>query len=175
MRAGTLVAAVKSFFSAVGGTLAPAQFLQRCSKLIQNLNLGRLHMAMLVIRIEGRTVRTATAGFPPALLFRANNGSVDELAAGGLPLGTRLDPAYEETELELAPGDTLLLASDGLAELLDPNGAPLDYTGVINAFKSAATLTPTEIVSSILAAADSWRDGVPQEDDITCVALQSTP
>jgi serine phosphatase RsbU (regulator of sigma subunit) len=173
LRAGTLVAAVKSLFSALGGSLAPAVFLRRSSRLIRGLNLGRLHMAMLVARVEDATVRVATAGIPPALLFRAADGRVEELPAGGLPLGTRLDPEYREAEVALAPGDTLLLATDGFAELAAPDGTALGFSGAADKFRQAATMAPTDIVHALLAAAESWRAGTAQEDDITFVVLQA--
>ncbi len=173
MRAGTLVAAVKSLFSALGASLKPAVFLRRCSRLIRGLNLGRLHMAMLIVRVNGATIRVATAGIPPAQLYRAIDGRVEELAAGGLPLGTHLDPEYQETEVELDPGDTLLLCTDGFAELATPDGTALGYSGATEAFREAAIGTPSEIIRTLLATADSWSRGAPQEDDITFVVLQA--
>jgi len=172
MRAGTLVVAVKSMFSAIGGSLPPADFLQRCSTLIKNLNLGRMHMAMMVVKISGRTARFAAAGIPPALIYRAETGVADDVSLHGLPLGTGMDPTYEEQEAHLTPGDTILLSTDGLAELNDPQGNALSYDGVAEAFAAAASKAPAEIVGELLAKADSWRDGATQEDDITCVALQ---
>ncbi|MCP4898743.1 MAG: SpoIIE family protein phosphatase [bacterium] len=173
MRAGTLVAAVKSLFAALGGNLQPALFLQRCSVLIRGLKLGRLHMAMQIVRIEGNQARVATAGIPPALVYRKQEGSVEELAPGGLPLGTRLESDYEEITVGLAPGDTLLLTSDGLAELAAPDGKALGYSGVAEAFQRIGAMAPTEIVAALLEVASSWRNGVPQEDDITLVVLQA--
>jgi len=172
MRAGTLVVAVKSMFSALGGSLPPAGFLQRCSTLIKNLNLGRMHMAMMVVRVQGRTARIAAAGIPPALVFRAETGVVDEVSLHGLPLGTGMDPRYEECEVQLAPGDTILLSTDGLAELNDPQGNALGYDGIAEVFAAVASKAPGEIVGDLLAKAASWRNGATQEDDMTCVVLQ---
>jgi serine phosphatase RsbU (regulator of sigma subunit) len=173
LRAGTLVGATKSLFCALAGDLAPAELLVRCSRLIRGLKLGRLHMALQVLKVDGTTIRAATAGIPPALLFRAADGTVQELAAGGLPLGTRFDPKYQETEVTLAPGDTVLMATDGFAELCAPDGTALGYTGAADVFRQVASMAPPEIVSALLDKADSWSDGAAQEDDITFVVLQA--
>ena len=75
--------------------------------------------------------------------------------------------------MALAPGDTLLLSTDGFAELAAPDGTALGHSGAADAFRQAATMAPTGIVRALLATAESWRDGAPQEDDITFVVLQA--
>jgi sigma-B regulation protein RsbU (phosphoserine phosphatase) len=105
---------------------------------------------------------------PPILVHRAATGEVEELGAGGLPLGSRLPSRLEERRLALRSGDTLLFASDGFAELLDPEGRELGYDGVADAFRAAArTAGAREVVDRLAAAAGAFRGARPQEDDVT--------
>ncbi len=67
----------------------------------------------------------------------------------------------------------LLLCTDGFAELATPDGTALGYSGATEAFREAAIGTPSEIIRTLLATADSWSRGAPQEDDITFVVLQA--
>jgi hypothetical protein len=68
-----------------------------------------------------------SAAMPPVLIWRASTGTVEELVSAGLPLGGGLSPGYQERNTALATGDTLLFATDGLAETLDPEGNQLGY------------------------------------------------
>ncbi len=62
----------------------------------------------------------ANAGHTPGLLVRAG-GAVEELAATGPPVGLLREPRFEAAAVHLAPGDTLLLVSDGFVEAMDPD------------------------------------------------------
>ena len=91
------------------------------------MGLSRMAMALTVARCLGRRLTISSAGMPPALHFRAATGEIDEIALPGMPLGARADFDYAEREIELAPGDSLLLMSDGFPELANPGGEEGDY------------------------------------------------
>ncbi|MCF2528935.1 PP2C family protein-serine/threonine phosphatase [Yinghuangia soli] len=64
---------------------------------------------------ERRVLTWSRAGHPAPLLFRGGRGSVLE-PPSGVVLGVHDEPSYEDAELELRPGDLLLLFTDGLVE-----------------------------------------------------------
>ena len=64
----------------------------------------------------GAELRVISAGHPPPLVVRAG-GAVEEVPSGGPLLGITPDPRYEARALELAPGDALVLYTDGVVEL----------------------------------------------------------
>jgi sigma-B regulation protein RsbU (phosphoserine phosphatase) len=105
---------------------------------------------------------------------RAGSGTVDEVGAGGLPLGGGLSPAYEERSSALGPGDTLLFATDGFPELLDPEGKPLGFDGAVEALRVAGGASAREVVERLMAAAAAWRRDREQADDITFVVVRVT-
>jgi sigma-B regulation protein RsbU (phosphoserine phosphatase) len=106
------------------------------------------------------------------LLYRARTAQVEELGAGGLPLGSGLDAAWEERSAPLAPGDTLLLASDGFVELLDPAGTALGYDGAASALREAGGAPAGETLRRLLAHAAAWRGDREPTDDITLVCVR---
>lgn len=74
------------------------------------------------------TLRVGNAGLPDPLLIRRNAAPVALSIPGPrLPLGIRVGLRYEALTIELAPGDRVLLYSDGLPEAPMENGEPLGY------------------------------------------------
>jgi|CXWL01.1.fsa_nt_gi serine phosphatase RsbU (regulator of sigma subunit) len=185
-KAGTMVTVIKSLLSAAGERCRPAAFMTDASRAIKRMELGRMAMALSLVRVEpaasdaavGADVRVtlAAAGMPPALIYRVASGAVEEESLPGMPLGG-LVQVYEERSLVLAPGDTLLLATDGFPELLDPAGEPLGYVGMRQRFASAAKLaeSPREVIIALASAAEQWAASRTPADDITFVALQARP
>ncbi|HEX2223664.1 MAG TPA: SpoIIE family protein phosphatase [Thermoanaerobaculia bacterium] len=175
---GILVTAVKGLFTADVGWCSPAKFLDRTNNVIRRMRLGRMAMALAVLRLEGRRLTVASAGMPPVLLHRAVSGTVEEILLAGTPLGALADCCYSECEVEVAPGDTLLLLSDGFPELAGPAGEPLGYPRAQELFGQAAGkpgATPDQILADLIAAGDAWRGGESLGDDMTFVVLKVEP
>jgi serine phosphatase RsbU (regulator of sigma subunit) len=173
--AGILVTAVKALFSTLGGNTGLAPMLAECDRVLRGMNLKHLHMCLSVARIGARSVTVCLAAMPPLLVWRAGSGRVEELGAGGLPLGGGLSPVYEEQSAALGPGDTLLFATDGFPELLDPEGKPFGFDGAAEALRAAGGAPAREIVERLTAAAATWRRGREQADDITFVVVRVKP
>lgn len=170
-RAGTMVTVVKSLFSADSGWSGPKEFLTGAATAVKRMELGRMAMGLILARLEGRTVTLATAGMPPALLFRAAARKVEEIALEGMPLGG-LAFEYREVRLDVQTGDTLLLMSDGLPELQDGTGEPFGYVRVRALFESLGGRTPDEIIAGLIEAARRWTGGKPPNDDMTFVVVR---
>ncbi len=172
--AGTLVTAVKSLFAAGAGTLTPAAFLVSANAAIHRMGLVRRAMALAVARVEGERVTLSSAGMPPVFHFRAASGETREIALAGTPLGARADFPYAEATLELAPGDALLFASDGLPELPNGDGEPFGYERLRALFAASADAAAEEIVARLSSAATDWGGDRPPVDDVTLLVLKAT-
>jgi PAS domain S-box-containing protein len=83
-----------------------------------------------VIDANDRSLRFAAAGGPPIVVFRAN-GTVEQLDSSGFPFGMMTDSAYEEAEASFAPGDCLLLLSDGAFEIHNAQDELLGVDGLV--------------------------------------------
>lgn len=106
----------------------------------------------------------ADAGHGLSFVIRAD-GSTDRLVATGLPLGIDVDVPRTAQHTVLAPGDVLLILSDGV---LDAAGGSIADLRPLESLVRSAT-SAAEVVESVLnfvAAAGS------QEDDLTVVALR---
>lgn len=169
---GTMVTVVKGLFTARAGETGPAAFLCHANDVLKRMQLGRMAMALSILQIRGRRLRVSSAGMPPLLLWRAATREVEEICLEATPLGAIAEHPYEEREVELAEGDTLLLTTDGFPELVGESGDPLGYPGVHDLFAGAADKDPGAIISDLTAAADRWRGESPLCDDLTFVVLR---
>lgn len=170
-RAGTMVTVVKSLFTSDAGA-PPGEFLGRAASAIKRMELGRMAMALTVVRFESSALTLAAAGMPPVLVYRAGQGDVEELVLPGMPLGG-LDTTYDERRVELNGGDVVLLLSDGLPELPDHGGEPFGYARVRGVFAAAASSNdPAGILADLAAAAVRWTDGATPADDMTFVVVK---
>jgi serine phosphatase RsbU (regulator of sigma subunit) len=172
-RAATMVTVLKSLFSAYAGNggASLASFLGEAARTVKRMELGRMAMAVTIVRLAGRNLTVSAAGMPPVLVYRRDTAAVEEIDLQGMPLGG-LASDYREHCLTVAPGDTILLLSDGLPELPDRQGDPFGYPRVRSVLAEVGREAPDRVITGLLAAADAWTGGAPPRDDITLVAVQ---
>ena len=116
-----------------------------------------------------RSLSYVNAGHQPALLHRAD-GSADELKSDGMPFGIVPSPSYQESTRQLAPGDAVLMFSDGVVEATSPEGVPYGTSG-LQALLALGTRSASNLVTRVLADLTAFQDSGVQDDDITIVAL----
>lgn len=121
-------------------------------------------------------VRSVTAGHPPPRLIRAS-GEIVPLDVGGPLLGVIADAEYAQVETPLAPGDALVLFSDGASEArrVLEDGTDEEFGDrELDATLSALAGQPAEsVVDRLGAAVLAFTDEV--DDDLTLVAVRMTP
>ena len=103
-----------------GAEHRPAHLLDMLNKTMLDLGDTRfatMVMGQLVRDGDGVALTLSSGGHPRPLVLRAD-GSVEEVAIPGTLVGVLPDAHFGEAEVMLGPGDTLVLYSDGLAELL---------------------------------------------------------
>ena len=130
--------------------------------------LATLVCARLQRRGDHFDVTLVSAGHPPALVRRAA-GDVEPVAASGTILGAVEEPRLEESSVDLAPGDLLLLYTDGLIEARGPEGM-LGEQAV--AERLSATAGPEDAVRSLESLAVEAQAGDPLHNDIALLALR---
>ncbi|MFL6199531.1 MAG: SpoIIE family protein phosphatase [Thermoanaerobaculia bacterium] len=175
--AGIMVTAVKALFSTLGATLGGGESLSavlaECSRVLREMRFKPLHMCLTLARVTPGSVTVCSAAMPPVLIHRAASGEIEELGPGGPPVGSKLS-GWSERSASLAPGDTLLFASDGFAEQLDSADNPLGDERLGEVFRASAGAPARELVERLLARVAAWRGGREQGDDITFVVIRVT-
>jgi serine phosphatase RsbU (regulator of sigma subunit) len=174
-KAGIMVATMKSLFTAANFETDLVEFLHKSSRILKQMNLGNLYMAITLVRLKDSCMQVASAGMPPILIHRTASGSIEEVFMKTMPLGAPAGVAHEQKTIPLAAGDTILMMTDGYAELFNDKEEMLDYPKVMDYFGKVAHQAPEKIIEHLLAAGEEWRQGRIQHDDMTFVVLQKYP
>ena len=111
------------------------------------------------------------AGHPHPLILRAD-GHCEWVGAGGLPIGLIDGAEYHSTQLQLLPGDRMLICSDGLIECPDPQGHPLDEGGLIDLVRHCAHLRGPRFFAALEAALAGYAGTAVFPDDVSAVLVE---
>ncbi|HVS12520.1 MAG TPA: SpoIIE family protein phosphatase [Thermoanaerobaculia bacterium] len=150
----------------------PAEILTSLNARLRALEVERRFVALGFAAFDPgrRRVTMANAGLPYPLLLRG--GRAREVTLGGLPLGGLAEARWEETELELQPGDTLVLLTDGVSET-ERDGVALDGRGLMELVESLAGGSARELADGLLAAVKLLDNKAAPHDDRTIVVVRS--
>ena len=129
-------------------------------------------LTLAVVNAKNGSVVFATAGAEPPLILRAD-GRMDEVETRGVPLGFVTPQEYPAMEYFLEPGETVLLATDGITEARQGMDF-LGYEGMAalagsRPSSSAFPLPVQEIAQTILEGAQEFAGGILHDD--ACLLL----
>jgi phosphoserine phosphatase RsbU/P len=131
-----------------------------------------LHMTLTVMRYRHDGSIVAAGAHMDAIAWRAATRSIELLATPGtfLAVTADIDWVNVETTWQLAPGDLLVLLSDGVTEAEDAQGQPFGYDGVIDLVERHATAAVEDIQGALFAAL--VRQSPILADDATIVVIR---
>jgi serine phosphatase RsbU (regulator of sigma subunit) len=150
----------------------PAQVLGELNKMFPMEAHGSMFLTMWygVYQPSTRTLRYASAGHHPAYLVAADRASVQALVTRSLGIGMMSDTRYEALATEVAPGATLYVFSDGVFEVLLPDGKRWtldDFLPLLAAPRQAGVSEPRRLYERVHGVA---RRG-PLNDDFSLLTL----
>jgi len=152
----------------------PERFLRSVNQLLhENTAAGDYATLFFAEYDEGtRKLRYSNCGHPPALLLRGDDG-LERLGATSTVVGLfkKWDCAMEEREL--APGDAVLLYTDGVTEAVNGEGEEFGEERLLEAARQHRELAPPELVAAIAGQARGFSPD-EQADDITLVVAKCT-
>lgn len=100
---------------------------------------------------------------------------IEELTEGGIILGMMPNMPYETGQLEMKPGDRIIMFTDGITEAMDPKDEEYGEERLIDVIGQCPNENAQELMDKINKAVDEFADGAPQADDITMVVMRATP
>ena len=132
-----------------------------------------MFITALVGRLDVGTGRVsiANAGHEPPLLIPGDGGPITTIEEGGPMLGMFSPLDLTEIEVELRPGDKLLLYTDGVTDALTSTGQRFGKERMIATVDAARAGSANDIVQTLSAAVSGFCEGVVPADDVTIVAV----
>src|SRR5262249_44483760 len=133
-------------------------------------------LAAAVLDTTAHTLTLVNAGHPPPLIYRRSTGALEEAATKettGLPLGVVEGFTYRSHEIQLQPGDCVLLYSDGVTDQLDKQDNPIHQKAIRMAHQEGIH-TPQLLGDRIVKLLRQHAAGRAQQDDITMVCFGRT-
>jgi serine phosphatase RsbU (regulator of sigma subunit) len=114
-----------------------------------------------------------SAGHAPLLLYSAAEDRVQSFDAHGVPFGIFGTMAYGPAQkIQLAPGDMLVLITDGFFEWTNATGEDFGFDRLHAAIRAARDLSAADTISALHAGVISFASGTTQQDDLTAVVLK---
>jgi sigma-B regulation protein RsbU (phosphoserine phosphatase) len=146
----------------------------------QNLITGTFVTAFIA-RLDAASGRMhyVSCGHNPPYIFRNadNKITAELLQQSGTAFGLRFDMEYRVHRLDLKPGETVLIYSDGITEAMDPENVQYE-TDRMNACvekvlaRASGKNSAEQVVNDLRADVDKFRRGAEVNDDLTVVCLQ---
>jgi serine phosphatase RsbU (regulator of sigma subunit)/anti-sigma regulatory factor (Ser/Thr protein kinase) len=154
--------------------VAPSEVLTRANELLVDEMPAHMFVTCLYAVLDPGTGRLRYANAGHNVPYVRTEGGVTELRATGMPLGLLPGMEYEEKEATLAPGEVVLLHSDGLAEAHNGEREMFGFPRVA-ALTGEASDGEVLIDRLLKELQEFTGPGMEQEDDITLVTLGRRP
>jgi len=140
--------------------------------LIEDIDAGMfITVAAASIDTHLHRMVFAGAGHPPAMLVRRGQSPLllesRSAILGVLPDAVDTTPSLE---LQLEPGDRVVLYTDGITEVFNSRGEMLGIEGIREIVRQTSTLPAQEMKQGILDGVAAWRSG-PPSDDVSLVLV----
>ena len=144
------------------------------SFVLENLGGSSFNFTMAAARLDrgGQRMIFAGAGHPPAMIVTPGE-EPRLLESRSMLLGALPDAVDSEATLDvdLLPGDRVVLYTDGITEVFDARGEMLGVQGVQKFVRETALLPFGEMQQALLDRVATWREG-PSTDDVSLVLLE---
>lgn len=137
-----------------------------------------MFVSMLYLIIDPRTsdLTVARAGHDPPLLYRAAGREVVPLRPPGMAVGIDsgdvFDRVMADETVTLAPGDGILLYTDGATEALDAHGSEFGLARLTQAVQANAPKGAAAMVANIAEELREFAGDSAQHDDITLIFIR---
>jgi phosphoserine phosphatase RsbU/P len=126
-----------------------------------------------VLDIESHSVRYTNGGHNPPV--RVTAGGTYPLATGGTMLGIIEGMTFEEEVVAIAPGESIVLYTDGISEAVNENQELFGDDRLQEFVGQRHALSAEEMKNEILDAVRQHQQNAPQADDMTLVIIRRLP
>jgi serine phosphatase RsbU (regulator of sigma subunit) len=154
--------------------LAPSETMRRINVALMSRGIeSRFATAFLGhLTPEGRLTYTNAGHNPPFVFSKAG---IRRLETGGMIVGLFPAAEYEEETIQLEPGDTIVVFSDGVSEATSGSGEEFGDDRIESTVKANLSGTSDQVLTALLDAVREFTKGTAQGDDVTAVVIRYEP
>jgi len=153
----------------------PARSIEHANRLICEDSKTSMFVTLFYAVLDARemTLHYVNAGHNPPLLFQGAATDVRLLRAEGIALGVIDDAELQSVRVDLAPGDVLVLYTDGVTEAINDKDEEFGEERLLRIIAEHRGRPAGEIQERILDAIAAFAGDCPQFDDITLMVLRA--
>ena len=150
----------------------PVQVASRLNSLYPMASNGGHYFTMIygLLDVHTRRLRFTVAGHPAPILARTGEPA-RRLDVPGFPIGMIKTAEYDESVIELQPGDRLYLHSDGLTEEVNAQDEQFSDERLLSAITDGRDLSLSDTVESLVRKVIAWRGEDHLKDDVSILAI----
>ena len=140
-------------------------------KDIEQLNLF-VTMFYSEIDLNQKCFRWVHAGHESALLYDLTQNSFETLGGDGVPLGVMANWVYEEAEIQITPGQIILIGTDGIKEACNSQGQYFGNDRLMRIIRKHAAEPAEDLLKKVFGALNTFRFPAERKDDETLVIIK---
>lgn len=173
--AAMLVSHLCATFRALAAAAPPvAELVERINRVFKESALSPMFATLVCGRMEADgVVELCVAGHCPPVV--AGCGGARTVQPTGLPVGTFYSSSYRSTTVRLAPGERLLLYTDGLSEAVDGTGCEYGSTRIEALVGTLPAGDGGALLVAVLQDLARHTAGVKLTDDVSLMVLTPEP
>jgi serine phosphatase RsbU (regulator of sigma subunit) len=163
-------------------SLASGEVLGRVFDRVNDLLMedlpGDRFVTIVVAILDPRAARVQllSAGHGPLFVYTAGEDRVHGYGAHGIPFGLTAGTSYgPPQDVELAPGDMIVLPTDGFFEWANPRGELFGTKRLADCIRANRDRPAAELIEALHRAVVAFSEGTPQADDLTVVVIKRSP
>lgn len=143
-------------------------------RLVQDIEELSLFITMFYseIDIKEKCFRWVHAGHESALSYNPATDTFDTLGGKGLALGVMEDSVYTEANIQIHPGQIILIGTDGLKEACNPQNELFGNERLQMVMRDNYRKSAKDILDEVFAALENFRGSAERKDDETLVVIK---
>ncbi|MBW1849789.1 MAG: SpoIIE family protein phosphatase, partial [Deltaproteobacteria bacterium] len=174
---GALVmSASRSVFRMLSETeLSVGEMMIRANRRIKKDTKSDMFVALLyaVLNAKDRMLSLCSAGQTQPIYFSssADGASLVETEGDTFPLGILEEVDYQETQLQLAPGDRVAFYTDGIVEAMNEQEEMFGFDRLTEVMQGAHSMSAESLLKEIIDRVNAFVGKAPQHDDLTIIVV----
>jgi sigma-B regulation protein RsbU (phosphoserine phosphatase) len=140
-------------------------------QLVRDVEDSGRFMTLFICEIDrnNNVIHWVNAGHEPAMIYDCESGEFEELAGNALPLGVSEMAAYQKFDKRIAPGQIIMMGTDGIWESQSSQGEMFGKERFKEIIRNNAGRPAKDIIQAVIREVDRFCHPLEKADDVTLV------